>query len=165
MAASLSFPSGAWTLYVHDPADTTWTLESHTRIGSFSDFPSMWGALKAITNERFLAGMFFLMKEPYMPLWERHEHIRGGSYCIKIPEAAANETFQRYAAAGVMDMISKDTKNSIVGISISPKKGFHILKLWNLTSKIFHDPTGIHIYGDGMKESEILYRAHVDQRM
>jgi hypothetical protein len=161
----VSFPSGSWSLYFHDPEDTKWTPESYLRIGTFSDFTGLWSTLKRIDSERFLAGMFFLMRDPFPPLWEHRSNIHGGSYCVKIPEAYALETFQRYAAAAILKLASREDKNEIIGVSISPKKGFHILKLWNLTCKMYHAPTDIHMYGDSMKLGDILYRPHVDQRM
>lgn len=164
-SSAADFPSGSWTLYFHDPEDTKWTPDSYKRIGSFGNFTDMWGALNRITTEQFLSGMFFLMKEPFLPLWEHRSNIHGGSYCVKVPEVHAIETFQRYAAAAILNLVSKDAKNNIIGVSISPKKGFHILKLWNLTSRLFNQPNDITVYGDGMKIGDVLYRPHVDQKM
>jgi len=164
-ADTLSFPSGSWTLHFHDPEDTTWSPESYKKIGTFSNYSELWGTLKQIGDERFLSGMYFLMKDPYLPLWEHRTNIHGGSYCIKVPEANAIETFQRYAAAAILEVVSTDSKNNIIGVTISPKKGFHILKLWNLVSKTYNKPTEVYCYGEGMKNADILYRPHVDQKM
>lgn len=165
MATSDSFPSGSWTLYFHDPEDSSWTTESYKVIGSFQNFPDMWAAFQRIGTAKLLSGMFFLMRDPYPPSWENRANIRGGSYCIKIPESSTYETFCRYSAAGVLQMISENTTNQVVGVSISPKKGFHIMKLWNTEAKSYHKSTDIRILGDGMILSDILYRPHVDQKM
>lgn len=159
------FSSGSWTLYFHDPEDSSWRPDSYKKIGTFSKFQDFWGAMKAIQVERFLAGMFFLMKDPFLPLWEHKSNIYGGTYCIKVVESTAHEIFQRYSAAAVIDMVSKEKENTIVGVSISPKKGFHILKLWNMSSKYFNKPSEINLYGEGMKPTDVLYRPHVDQKM
>jgi len=163
-ASSDVFPSGSWTLYFHDPEDSSWSPESYKKIGTFTHFSSFWGAMKAISSERFLAGMFFLMKDPFLPLWEHRSNIHGGSYCIKVAESSAHEIFQRYAAAASLNMVASDPKNTIVGVTISPKKGFHILKLWNMSSKTFNKPSDIQLYGEGMKTPDVLYRPHVDQK-
>jgi hypothetical protein len=181
--ASITFPSGstagasattgaagtetpcAWTLYFHDPEDSSWTPDSYKRLGSFTTFPDLWATLARIGEPRFLGGMFFLMRDPYPPLWENRANIRGGSYSIKVPEKAAYETFVRYMSAGILGLVGKDATNQIVGISISPKKGFHILKIWNVDSKAHHRPTDINIYGDGMITSDIIYKPHLDQKM
>jgi len=163
-SSSISFPSGSWTLYFHDPADTDWKPDSYKRIGTFHDFPSMWATLQYISDERFLAGMYFLMRDPYLPLWEHRSNIHGGSYCIKVPEVHAAETFQRYAAAAILKLVSTDAKNEIVGVTISPKKGFHILKIWNVTCKLFNKPTDIELLGEAMKSADVIYRPHVNQK-
>jgi hypothetical protein len=163
-APSAEFPSGSWTLYFHDPEDSSWTPDSYKKLGSFRDFAGLWGALHRIGSDRFLAGMYFLMKDPYLPLWEHRSNIHGGSYCIKVPEAGALEVYQRYIAAAILGVASHDEKNTILGVTISPKKGFHILKVWNASCKAFHDPTDIPLLGDSMKVADILYRPHVDQK-
>ncbi len=163
-SASSSFPSGSWTLYFHDPEDTTWVPSSYKKIGTFVDFNGLWGTCKAIDAEHFLSGMYFLMRDPYPPMWEHRSNIHGGTYCIKVPEAVAQETFQRYAAASILDMATSDARNTIVGISISPKKGFHILKVWNSNCKAYHEPSEIALLGEGAKLSDVLYRPHTDQK-
>ena len=155
----------AWTLYFHDPEDSSWTPDSYKVLGRFTSFPDFWATLARIGEARFLSGMFFLMRDPYPPLWENKINIRGGSYSIKVPEKSTYETFSRYAAAGVLGILAKDAGNQIVGVSVSPKKGFHILKIWNLDSKSYHRPTEVQIYGDGMIQSDIIYKPHLDQKM
>jgi len=163
-SSSVAFPSGSWTLYFHDPEDSSWAPDSYKKIGTYSGFSALWGTLKTIPTERFLSGMFFLMRDPYLPLWEHRSNIQGGSYCIKVPESVAIETYQRYIAAGALDLIARETGNVITGISISPKKGFHIIKIWNASCKTFNKPDEIRLYGEGMKASDVLYRPHVDQK-
>jgi len=165
-SASLpSFPSGSWTLHFHDPEDNTWSPDSFQKIGTFSNYSELWGTLKHIGDERFLSGMYFLMKDPYLPLWEHRTNIQGGTYCVKVPESKAIETFQRYIAAAILEIVATDVNNKIVGVTISPKKGFHIIKLWNLNSKLYKNPTEIKCYGDDMKIADVLYRPHVEQKM
>jgi hypothetical protein len=62
-------------------------------------------------------------------------------------------------------MVSRDERNAIVGITISPKKGFHIIKIWNVDSRAYHTAADINVFGDGMIVSDIIYRPHVDQKM
>jgi hypothetical protein len=165
-SSAAAFPSsGSWTLYFHDPEDTNWSPASYKKIGTLKSFSDLWGSLSAIDPERFRAGMYFLMRDPYLPLWEHRSNIDGGSYCIKVPELQSQETFQRYAAAAILDLASTDKANTIVGVSISPKKGFHIIKIWNSSAKKFHSPTAdLAVLADGMRLSDVLYRPNTDQR-
>jgi hypothetical protein len=162
---AVSFPSGSWSLYFHDPADTNWSPDSYKKIGGFSDFGALWATLTTIGDDRFRAGMYFLMKDPAVPLWEHRSNIHGGSYCIKVPEAIAAETFHRYAAASILELATADTKNVIVGVTISPKKGFHILKIWNSSCKSYNKPSDLSLLSEGLKAADIIYRPHVDQKM
>jgi hypothetical protein len=159
-----AFPSGAWTLYFHAPDDTTWTPASYIKLGTFTNFRALWGVLQRIGPAHFLTGMFFLMRDPFPPMWEHRSNINGGTYCVKVPEATAHETFQRYAAASILDLATSDPRNTIVGISISPKKGFHILKVWNNNCKTWNKPTELVILADGLRHADILYRPHVEQK-
>ena len=136
-AVPASFPSGPWSLYYHDTQDQSWTEESYKKVASFSNYTTLWGAISSIGVEKFNNGMWFFMRDPHPPLWENHMNIRGGSYCIKVGQAQSFEMFQRYIAAATLDAVSKrPVENRIVGISISPKKGFHIIKIWNTTTTV-----------------------------
>lgn len=138
---------------------------SYKVIGTYRSFTDLWGTLRRIGTAKLLTGMFFLMKDPHPPLWENRLNIYGGSYCIKVPEKNAAETFERYAAAAVLGLVQAQAANQIVGVSISPKKGFHILKLWNVNAKAFHKVSDISVLGDGMMGSDIIYRQNTDQKM
>jgi hypothetical protein len=163
-AALAAFPSGAWTLYFHAPDDTDWTPKSYYRLGTFRSFDTLWGALRRIDTEHFLTGMYFLMREPFPPMWEHRSNIHGGTYCVKVPESIAHETFKRYSAASILDATTNDERNTIVGVSISPKRGFHILKVWNNNCKVYHTPSELVMLGEGLRHSDVLYRPHVDQK-
>jgi hypothetical protein len=160
-----NFPTGPWSLYYHDTQDQIWTEESYKLVGSFSDYKTLWSAMASIGSDKFNNGMWFFMREPHPPLWENHMNIRGGSYCLKISQNLSFELFQRYIAAGTMDLISKrPNENKIVGVSISPKKGFHIIKIWNKDGSK-GDIDDLMLLDDTIKASEILYRPNVNQRM
>jgi hypothetical protein len=105
------------------------------------------------------------MKADISPLWENKANIRGGSYCLKVPRRSAIEVFTRYLAAAAVGCCAKAAENEIVGVTISPKKGFCIIKIWNLNAKAFGKPSDLEILHEEVKEAEIIYRCHTDQRM
>lgn len=152
------------SLFFHatDNSDWRWPA-SYEKIGSFTTHADMFGCFHAITPAKFNGGMFFLMRDPLPPVWEAKEHLNGGTYCINVGEKVAFETFQRYAAAMAEGLVSRDADNKIIGLSISPKKGFHIMKIWNADAH-YATPSGIHLLGDEMKVADIRYRNNVDQR-
>jgi hypothetical protein len=151
------------TLYFHATDNSDWRPTSYDKIGTFSTHADLFGTFAAIPHAKFIGGMFFLMLDPLPPVWEAKEHLHGGTYCINVSERVAYETFQRYAAAMTEGLITRDADNKIVGLSISPKKGFHIMKIWNKDHH-YSTPSGIHLLGDEMKVADIRYRNNVDQR-
>jgi hypothetical protein len=105
------------------------------------------------------------MRGTISPLWDDNANIRGGSYCLKVGRRNATEIFTRYVAAAARGICSKDPKNEIVGVTISPKKGSCIIKIWNMNAKAFRNPADIPLLHEEVKEEEILYRAHTEQKM
>jgi hypothetical protein len=159
------FLTGPWSLYYHDTQDQSWTEESYKKVASFKDYKTLWSTFAAIGVEKFNNGMWFFMRDPHPPLWENSMNIRGGSYCLKVSQNLSFDVFQRYIAAASLDMVSKrPVENKIVGISISPKKGFHIIKIWNHNGAN-SDLKDLALLDETLKVQEILYRPNVNQRM
>jgi len=162
---SVNFQAGPWSLYYHDTQDQTWTEESYKKVATFNDYNTLWSTVNLIGVEKFNNGMWFFMRDPHPPLWENHMNIRGGSYCLKVSQNLSFELFQRYMAAATMDMVSKrPNDNKIVGVSISPKKGFHIIKIWNKDCSK-GDIDDLALLDDSIKATDIIFRTNVNQRM
>jgi len=158
------FPAGPWSMYYHDPQDQSWSEESYKKVATFTEYNVLWSAVASIGTEKFNNGMWFFMRDPHPPLWENHMNIRGGSYCLKVTQNLSFELFQRYIAAATLDQVSKNPDNKIVGISISPKKGFHIIKVWNKDGNR-GDIKDLALLDESIKAAEVLYRPNVNQRM
>jgi len=105
------------------------------------------------------------MRGDISPLWENKANIRGGSYCLKVTRRNSVEVFNRYIAAAALGACAKDPANEIAGVTISPKKGFCIIKIWNLNAKAFGSPADLKLLHEELKVEEILYRPHTEQRM
>jgi hypothetical protein len=159
------FPTGPWSLYYHDTQDQNWNEDSYKKVASFTNYKTLWAAVALIGTEKFNNGMWFFMRDPHPPLWENHMNIRGGSYCIKVGQNLSFELYQRYMAAATLDMVSKrPVENRIVGVSISPKKGFHIIKVWNQNGEC-DDVKDLALLDESLNIKEVLYRPNVNQRM
>ena len=160
-----NFTTGPWSMYYHDPQDQSWSEDSYKKVATFNDYKTLWSAVASIGADKVNNGMWFFMRDPHPPLWENHMNIRGGSYCIKVTQNLSFEIFQRYMAAATLDQVSKrPQENKIVGISISPKKGFHIIKIWNKDGK-YGDIRDLALLDETIKAAEVLYRPNVNQRM
>lgn len=161
-----AIPTGSWTIYVHEPDDKSWTSDSYKRISPVSSWELLGSVLRELGTHRITNGMMFGMRGDTSPLWENSANIRGGSYCIKVNRRNAGELYQLYLAAAASGAATTDpVANPIVGVTMSPKKGFCIIKLWNANAKAFKNPSDIVILHDDIKVDEILYRPHTDQKM
>jgi hypothetical protein len=58
-----------------------------------------------------------------------------------------------------------DPANKINGISISPKRGFNIIKVWNTDAQKFHGSNSLNGAISGMKESDVIYTPFVQKKM
>ena len=107
----------------------------------------------------------FAMRGDTSPLWENRANIRGGSYCLKVTRRNAEEVYRRYLAAAAAGLASTNPENPIVGVTMSPKKGFSIIKLWNANAKAFNSQGDVALLHEEIKLEEIIYRPHTDQKM
>jgi len=63
----------------------------------------------------------------------------------------------------MLDVISFPD-NRINGISISPKRGFNIIKVWNTDAQKFHGAGDLHGVNT-VKDGEIIYTPFVQKKM
>ena len=136
-------PTGSWTLYFHSPEETKWTISTFTSLGSMKTWRDFWSLVDTLREDSFADGMFFMMRDPLPPLWESHHHIRGGCYSFRSQKRDAPEVFINYMISAMIGQLSKNPKNLINGMSISPKKGFNIIKIWNADAQTFNDVASI----------------------
>ncbi len=159
-------PTGSWTLYFHEPEDKSWTPDSYKRIQGVNCWEALGALLREMGPHRLTNGMMFAMRGETSPLWENKANIRGGSYCLKVSRKVAGEVYQKYLAAAACGIASTDPQNAIVGVTMSPKKGFCIIKLWNTDAKAFHNPAAdIVSLHEEVVLPEVLYRPHTEQKM
>ena len=158
-------PTGPWTLYFHSSAETKWTLNTFVKIGTIVTWNHFWAIMDAIGIESFSEGMFFMMRDPSPPLWESHYHIRGGCYSFRCHKKNVPTVFLDYIIAAMINTASTDSDNFINGLSISPKRGFNIIKVWNSDSQKFHTPTDINCTLNAVQANEIIYTPFVQKNM
>lgn len=163
MTLQSAIPTGPWTLYFHSPQETKWTLNTFTSLGSMKTWYQFWSIVEALQSESFSDGMFFLMRDPSPPLWESHHHIRGGCYSFRCQKKEAADVYLTYIVAAMLDALSVPS-NRINGISISPKRGFNIIKVWNADAQGFHGPVDLEVVSS-IKESDIIYTPFVQKKM
>ena len=93
-----------------------------------------------------------MMKDPALPLWESHHHIRGVCYSFRCKKREAYEVYLNYIIASMLKGAAVDPANKINGISISPKRGFIIIKVWNTDAQKFQGASGLNGAINGIYE-------------
>jgi len=158
-------PTGSWTLYFHSPEETKWTLNTFISLGSMKKWEDFWSVIDALKPESLSDGMFFMMRDPSPPLWESHQNIRGGCYSFRCEKKDASDIYLNHIISAMIGLLSLSPDNRINGISISPKRGFNIIKVWNTDASKFNHPSNINSYISVIKEADIIYTPFVQKKM
>lgn len=128
-----------WILWYHNPSDKNWNLDSYYKlmeINSINDFCILRNSWKD-NLPHVTEGMFFFMRvkneKIIYPRWEDRHNREGGYWSLKIEKELSEEMWFNLLMLAIGETITNDNYNSenINGISISPKKHFCILKIWN----------------------------------
>ena len=160
-----SFPSGrAWSLYYHDTENKKWTLDTFDKLGTVKTWRQFYELIAAIDIEFWSQGMFFFMLDPIPPLWENAANIRGGNYSMRISSQMMLDIFTKYCIASILGE-GTHTNNIIHGVSMTPKKGFFVIKIWNKDSTKFNNPDQLVILDSSLRPGAIIYTPFVDKRM
>lgn len=170
---SKKFSSGAWTLYFHSLREKRWTLDTFQKIGTASTVEETLALFKEL-GDSLKRGMFFWMRDPYPPLWENYQHIRGGSYSVRGGQDEGVEIYKRYVLASMLDMATTEKGDYVMGVTISPKVinngntqrvGFFVIKIWNRDSSTYNKNTGLHCLDTKITANEVLYTPHTQKKM
>jgi hypothetical protein len=166
-------PSGTWTLYFHSPKEKRWTMDTFEIICTVSTLREVLSVFREL-NEKIKRGMYFFMKDPFPPLWENYQNIRGGSYSLRGGLEDGDELFKKYVIGSMLNLATSNPDDTIMGISISPKIlgqgpqqkiGFFVIKVWNRDAEKFNQPSGIQCLDTKVTTDGILYTPHVEKKM
>lgn len=160
-----TIPSGSWTLYFHSPEETKWTLNTFISLGSMKTWKDFWTVINTLDQESFSNGMFFMMRDPVPPLWENHQNIRGGYYSFRCQKKDASEIYIDYIIAAMINQLTKHSSHMINGLSISPKRGFNIIKVWNTNAQIFNKTSDLQYNFNSVVENDVIYTPFVQKKM
>ena len=148
-----------WVLWYHDPSNNDYSLESYIRIYEVSTIAEFWSLVDGIPKDVWESGMFFFMKSGVRPLWDAPENDKGGAWSKKVDAADTHSVFIDCMVHCLAGSFLKNSNESVVGATVSPKGQFHIVKVWNNTTTVcdrkLFSPTLKMKLGD-----DIAYKAH-----
>lgn len=150
----------SWMLWYHDPENKDYSLESYIRVADMSTPQQFWTIVDSISKEAWESGMFFFMRRGFRPLWDSPENEAGGSWSKKIEASEVYSTFVDMMVRCVTGEIINQRGETLVGVTISPKGPFSILKIWNTTTTV-SDKTVLSNEILGFKiGDDVTYTAH-----
>jgi hypothetical protein len=150
-----------WVLWFHNPNDTNWDFSSYMNVYEINSIETFWDVFNNINKSNVENGMFFMMRKDIKPLWEDDKNKEGGCWSFKILKKNIFDSWLDVCVNCVNETLARDSENInlITGISISPKKSFCIIKIWNNDkNKNSKDLINNNLLNLNLKES--LYKAH-----
>jgi len=146
-----------WILWFHNPKDENWDLESYKKVVTMKTIEDFWKVHRLLDNKKIQEGMFFLMKNDIEPIWENEKNINGGCWSFKINKKNVYSYWVDICRFILSQNITKDRSNDMInGISVSPKKSFCIVKIWNSDST----KNSKELLTDKINTDQCIYRAH-----
>ena len=126
-----------WSFWYHSSKNRNWDSDSYQFLFKTQYAEEFWGIFKLLTLKHYESGIIFIMRNDVFPDWASPENINGGFISIKIDTKNRNENPNNVIKISKMwieklisETITNETKTITHGISLSPKSGHCILKLW-----------------------------------
>jgi hypothetical protein len=119
-----------WVLWFHKVNDNNWSLESYQKVLEIKTYYDILFIIRELDN--ITAGMFFLMKDGIIPVFEDENNVNGGYWSLRITKKDAYEYWKKIIYYLCIDMLTiiPEHEEKINGISISPKINNCIFKIW-----------------------------------
>jgi hypothetical protein len=120
-----------WVLWFHKVNDNNWSIDSYSKVFEIKTYYDILFILKKFDN--ITSGMFFLMKDGIIPVYEDSNNINGGYWSLRITKKDSFDYWDKIIYYLCIDNLSIDGlhEDKINGISISPKINNCIFKIWN----------------------------------
>ena len=150
-----------WTYYYHLPNDKTWDLASYKTIMSNIDSLDKLIAINEnITDNIIKNCMLFVMKERITPMWEDSCNRNGGCFSYKVPNKVVVQVWRdlTYLMCGNALTVDPNHMEYVNGITISPKRGFCIVKVW-MKNCLLQDPN-IVVNIENLTKAGCLFKNH-----
>jgi len=125
-----------WNLWYHDPENKNYALSGYIDVSEISTTEQFWSVVEAVPRDAWDSGMFFFMKNGFKPLWDSPENEAGGAWSKKIEASTTFDTFVDLMVECMSGELLNDKKETLAGVTLSPKGPFSIVKIWNTTTAV-----------------------------
>ena len=163
----LHYLNRQWDLWYHDPNNNDYSLASYINLGTLDTIEKFWHYYYQLKLTQLQNGMFFLMVRGVLPTWE--DNLKGGFWSYKIDKKEISQAWTKISIHLLSDNFVEKNENhpelndEIIGISISPKKTFSILKVW-VNNDSQHEKVKIMDDLPFIKNETPIYRSHIETK-
>ena len=156
--------SDKWTLWAHLPHDTDWGINSYKNIYTMQTVQETIAVTETLPDILVKNCMLFLMRDGVKPIWEDPKNRDGGCFSYKIPNKNVYDVWKELTYVVVGNSVSANSSfvNSVVGITISPKKNFCIIKIWMSNCKN-QNPSLVSSSVKGISPQGCLFKKHTPE--
>jgi len=149
-----------YILWYHGVNNVKWDIKSYENIIKMNNVTEYFTAMHSINDKIFPNSMFFIMKDGIDPTWEHPVNKAGGTWSFKIDDNVLLELWDKINMLLIADNFFEE-KECMNGISLAPKKGYYILKLWtNKDCKNINFSKELDSMGDKFNKSSSQYKKH-----
>ena len=155
--------SDKWTLWAHLPHNTDWSLKSYIPIYTFTTVEETIAITESLPAPLVENCMLFMMKQGINPMWEDPKNRDGGCFSYKVPNKSVMKAWTdlTYRIVGGSISTNNSFVNSVTGITVSPKKGFCIIKIW--MSNCNHQNPAVVAQIKGLLPQGCLFKKHTPE--
>lgn len=122
----------SWKLWFHFNKDTSWDMSSYQELFQFDTLKPFCQLMKHGID--FSQGIFFLMRDNILPIWEDPRNKGGMIWSFRISSDNINNVWTDLCIRLVGETLTRDV--CINGMSIHSKQCCYLVKLWtNKTCK------------------------------
>jgi len=150
-----------WNYYYHLPNDKNWNLASYKLIVNDIDTLEKLVAVNETVTDNIIRNcMLFVMREGVTPMWEDTSNRNGGCFSYKVSNKVVVAVWRElaYRLCGYSLTVERPHMDLVNGITISPKRGFCIVKIW-LKNCILQDPNAI-VDIENLVKAGCLFKTH-----
>ncbi len=119
-----------YILWVHATNDNDWSINGYKRLYTIKNVSDFWKLFNNIHKLNFKNNNFFFMKPNVEPIWEDESNRHGGICSLRIELDFALKVYELLCIFLACEKLVVDISD-INGISITPKNGWAIIKIWN----------------------------------
>lgn len=152
------FLNDTWTLYFHDPDNSSWDMDSYQVLASVSSVQD-WAKLVGSFQEVWNKGMFFLMREHILPIWEDEHNKNGGCISFKLWKNEVTPKWLELTARTLGEVLVNGADwQKVCGVSISPKRSYCIARIWLADDSVKEFSYSFPEY------SKVMYKSHMENK-